>query len=126
MSIKKYEHMSDGYSARFIDPNTGKKPPIGEYVSHSDYSKCLAELEAMRKWSALVRATFLASIPMPPSITYMASSMMWSTPPCVIESKDASRLFDELNGIVEKFNYQLPMSGLAETFDAAKEGKPSV
>jgi hypothetical protein len=121
MSAKKYEHMSDGYSARFIDPKTGKKPPIGEYVSHEDFYKCLSELEAMRKWSALVRATFLASISMPPSITYMASSIMWSTPPCVIEAKDASRLFDELNGIVEKFNYQFPMSGLAEPWNGDKE-----
>jgi hypothetical protein len=121
MSVKKYEHMSDGYSARFIDPNTGKKPPVGEYVRHSDYSKCLAELEAMRKWSALVRATFLASIPMPPSITYMATSMTWSTPPCVIEAKDVSRLFDELNSIEEKFNFNFPTSGLAQPWNGDKE-----
>lgn len=123
MIIKKYEHMSDGYSARFIDPKTGKKPPIGEYVSHEDFSKCLSELEAMRKWSALVRATFLASIPVPPSITYMASSIMWTTPPCVIEAKDASRLFDELNSIEERFAFEFPKSGLAEPWNAAKEGK---
>jgi hypothetical protein len=36
---KKYEHVSDGYTARFINPKTGHAAPYGEYVRYDDYAR---------------------------------------------------------------------------------------
>jgi len=36
---KKYEYVSDGYTARFINPKTGHAAPYGEYVRWEDYAK---------------------------------------------------------------------------------------
>jgi len=36
---KRYEYVSDGYTARFINPKTGHAAPYGEYVGWEDYAK---------------------------------------------------------------------------------------
>jgi hypothetical protein len=36
---KRYEYVSDGYTARFINPKTGHSAPYGEYVGWEDYAK---------------------------------------------------------------------------------------
>ena len=46
---KKYEYVSDGYTARFINAKTGHAAPYGEYVLHSDYARLKAEVERLRK-----------------------------------------------------------------------------
>ena len=40
---KKYEYVSDGYTARFLNPQTGHAAPKGEYVRYEDYSKLRME-----------------------------------------------------------------------------------
>jgi hypothetical protein len=49
MSVKNYEYISDGYSARFLDPKTGHAAPKGEYVTLKDYARLKAEVERLRK-----------------------------------------------------------------------------
>jgi hypothetical protein len=56
---KKYEYVSDGYTARFINAKTGHAAPYGEYVLHSDYERLKAEVERLNKagdamWNALL------------------------------------------------------------------------
>ena len=46
---KKYEYVSDGYTARFINAKTGHAAPYGEYVLHSDYARLKAEVERLTK-----------------------------------------------------------------------------
>jgi predicted RNase H-like nuclease (RuvC/YqgF family) len=46
---KKYEYVSDGYTARFLNPQTGHAAPYGEYVLHSDYARLRAEVEMHSK-----------------------------------------------------------------------------
>jgi ABC-type phosphate transport system auxiliary subunit len=36
---KKYENVSDGYTARFLNTQTGHAAPKGEYVRYDDYAK---------------------------------------------------------------------------------------
>ena len=47
--VKRYEFMSDGYSARFLDPKTGHAAPKGEYVTLEDYARLKAERDGMRR-----------------------------------------------------------------------------
>ena len=42
---KKYEYVSDGYTARFINPQNGHAAPYGEYVRWEDYARIKAEVE---------------------------------------------------------------------------------
>ena len=44
---KKYEYVSDGYTARFINPQTGHAAPYGEYVRFEDYARLKAEVERL-------------------------------------------------------------------------------
>ena len=44
---KKYEYVSDGYTARFINPNTGHAAPKGEYVSWEDYARLNAAFDLL-------------------------------------------------------------------------------
>ena len=43
---KRYEYVSDGYTARFINPKTGHAAPLGEYVRYEDYARLKAECQA--------------------------------------------------------------------------------
>lgn len=45
VSAKNYEYISDGYSARFLDPKTGKTPRYGNYVTRADYDMLRADIE---------------------------------------------------------------------------------
>jgi len=46
---KRYEYVSDGYTARFINPKTGHAAPKGDYVRYEDYARLKAEVERLRK-----------------------------------------------------------------------------
>ena len=46
--VKRYEFMSDGYSARFLDPKTGHAAPKGKYVTLEDYARLKAEVKRLR------------------------------------------------------------------------------
>jgi hypothetical protein len=54
----KYEYVSDGYTARFINPKTGHAAPYGEYVRYEDYARLKAEVERLTK--ALAFSNILA------------------------------------------------------------------
>jgi len=43
---KRYEYVSDGYTARFINPKTGHAAPKGEFVRYEDYARLKAECQA--------------------------------------------------------------------------------
>ena len=45
---KKYEYVSDGFTARFINPKTGHAAPKGDYVRYEDYAQLEAEAERYR------------------------------------------------------------------------------
>jgi hypothetical protein len=46
---KRYEYVSDGYTARFINPKTGHAAPCGEYVRCEDYARLKAEVERLKE-----------------------------------------------------------------------------
>ena len=46
---KRYEYVSDGYTARFLNPQTGHAAPYGEYVLHSDYARLKTDVEMHSK-----------------------------------------------------------------------------
>lgn len=48
MSVKHYEYISDGYSARFLNPRTGKPPRYGNYVELADYDIVYAENKILK------------------------------------------------------------------------------
>lgn len=41
--IKRYEYVSDGYTARFINPDTGHAGPYGHFVLYEDHVKLIEE-----------------------------------------------------------------------------------
>jgi hypothetical protein len=48
---KRYEYVSDGYTARFINPKTGHAAPYGEYVGWEDYARLKAEVERLQDFN---------------------------------------------------------------------------
>jgi len=47
--VKKYEYLSDGYTARFINHKTGRLAPKGWYVHYDDYASVNKDLDYFKR-----------------------------------------------------------------------------
>ena len=104
---KKYEYVSDGYTARFINPKTGHSAPYGEYVRWEDYARLKAEVERL---TAFTTRTIIPNEELQKQVERLT------------KAGDKLHAF-LINYIVESRISSAHLNKLDDGWNAAKEGK---